>query len=80
MESKVHESRSRVSNNKDLNDSQIMADQKQKRKMKRSDSERKRVMEAKLLRYYQSLVREVDPYGHVHDSSEQMLDGTEVDA
>ena len=37
-------------------------------------------MEGKLLRYYQSLVREVDEWGPFHDPDETMLDGTQIDA
>ena len=50
-----------------------------RRKMKRSDSEKKKVMEKKLLSYYQSLVKDCNDYSPPCLGSEQMLDGTDVD-
>ena len=49
-----------------------------KRRLKRSDSERKRIMEKKLLAYYQSMVQPVDEWGPYYEQ-QNMLDGTDVD-
>ena len=83
-DSNTVKSNSRLSQakNKDLeiDEGSKMQHKTTKRKMRRSDSEKRRAMEAKLLRYYQSLVREVDEWGPFHDPDETMLDGTQIDA
>ena len=46
----------------------------------RSDSEKQRAMEKKLLLYYQSLVKPVEEWVRVVDPEQKMIDGSDVDA
>ena len=46
----------------------------------RSDSEKQRAMEKKLLLYYQSLVKPVDEWVRDVDPEQKMIDGSDVDA
>ena len=46
----------------------------------RSDSEKQRAVEKKLLLYYQSLVKPVDEWVRVDDPEQKMIDGSDVDA
>ena len=50
-----------------------------RRKLKKSSSEKRLVMEKKLTAYYQSLIKPVDEWGPFFDE-QIMLDGTDVDA